>query len=104
VSDISISTLAREKAELVAETAQEALGALAQKVQPTPTKKRRRRMWPIALLVLVVAGGIAVWWTTRRSEPFDADYDAAPDAFGEAVMEERAAADTNRSKVATPGA
>jgi hypothetical protein len=102
VTDTSISTLAREKAEQVAETAQEAFGAIAQKVHPAPKKKRRT--WPWLALLLLILGAVAVWWMNRRERQFDADYGAAPDAFGEAVMEERAATETNRSKVATPGA
>jgi hypothetical protein len=102
VSDTSISTLAREKAELVAETAQDAIGALALRVHPAPKKKRR--MWPFVILGVLAAGAIAVWWAGRREQQFDTDYGAAPDAFGEAVLEERAASENGRTKVATPGA
>jgi hypothetical protein len=91
---------------MVAETAQDAIGALAQKVSPPPAKQPHRK-WPWVLLALVVLGALAAWWMKRSAE-FDvdesSDYGAAPDVFGEAVTEERAALDNGRTKVATPGA
>src|SRR5262245_56110517 len=99
VSD-SISTLAREKAEQVAETAQEALGVIAQKVHPAPPKKHR--IWPWFVLGLFAMGAIAVWWSQHSEKQFDSDYGAAPDAFGDAVMEERAAYENGRMPAGTP--
>jgi hypothetical protein len=100
VSDTSISTLAREKAEMVAETAQEALGAIAQKVNPAPPPKKHRK-WPWLLLLVLALGALAYWWNNRSTDELDLDY-AAPDAFGDAVVEEQqAASDNGRTRVAT---
>jgi ferric-dicitrate binding protein FerR (iron transport regulator) len=96
----SIATIAREKAEQVAEVAQEAIGTLAHKVQPAPKKRRRR--WPWLALVLLGACAIAVWWSRRSEEQFGGDYGTGPDAFGDAVLEERAAYEHGGMRVGTP--
>jgi ferric-dicitrate binding protein FerR (iron transport regulator) len=97
----SITTLAREKAEQVAETAQEAIGALAQKVQVQTAPKKRRRMWPWLVVVLLGACVVAVWWSKRSEKQFDSDYGTGPDAFGDAVLEEQAAY-PGQMRVGTP--
>ena len=96
----SITTLAREKAEQVAEVAQEAIGTIAQKVQPAP--KKRRRMWPWVVLVLLGACAVAVWWSRRGEEQLESDYGTGPDAFGDAVIEERAAYERGDMRIGTP--
>jgi hypothetical protein len=98
----SISTIARETAEQVIDAAQDAIEGISQKVHPPPTKHHRK--WPWVLLGLLALGAAVAWFARTRTEDFDTDYGGAPDAFGDAVLEEREASANGRMTVATPGA
>jgi ferric-dicitrate binding protein FerR (iron transport regulator) len=77
------------------------LPQLAQLTKPKKKKARHRTRWTLLLLTALGIGAVVVIARRRMSQGFD---DVAPDAFGSAVNEERAAGTLGQRPIATPGA
>jgi hypothetical protein len=86
---------AREAIEGVREWAGEVAETALEKVHPKPKKRSKLPL----LLILLGLGAVAFYILRNRS----AGESPAPDAFGAAVEEERAARDGERTPLVTPG-
>ena len=99
VKDIAVST-AQDVREWAADLAEKVRDLATE--EPPPVKRGRGRT--ILLALLVAAGLGAIVWFVRRAQDRAVDVGSPPDAFGEAVLEEQAAARGGSRPVATPGA
>lgn len=109
MTETSISSIAMDVAEQAVDAAQQAKEAaldawqeISDRVSSEPKKKHHTGLW---LFLGLLAIGAAAFIAARKLRgTADQEYGAPPDAFGEAVTEERAASGNGRATVPTPGA
>jgi hypothetical protein len=103
VIDTAVSTVAKGAAEQVKDAAEQVWEDIQQRITP-PKAKKRRRSWLWIAVTLIGLAGLAYFASRRFREGTEDSYGPAPDAFGEAVLEERALFEEGRAPVPTPGA
>jgi len=103
VIETAVSTVAKGAAEQVKDAAEQVWEDLQHRIAPPKPKRRRRSLLWIGLTIVGLAG-VAYFVSRRRREGGEEIYGPAPDAFGEAVLEERALFEESHSPVPTPGA
>jgi hypothetical protein len=109
--DTAANVIGKENVEHAKELVQDVLSDITDKVKDTelvqhlrPAKKAKRKTGRLLLIVLVLVGaGALVAYAMRRQGRMPDERDVAPDPFGQALEEERAAMRLG-SDVATPGA
>jgi hypothetical protein len=113
--DTAMQVASKGAVEHAKDVAQERLGEVSERLMDvdippipqlaqltTPNKKARHRTrWLLLLLTALGIGAAVVVMRRRMSQGFD---DVAPDAFSEALEQERAAGTFGQRPIATPGA
>ncbi len=92
--------VAQEAVQQARDAAQEAVQTVQEKAGKQPKKRRMSRAW----LLLGIVGAVVIVAMVVRRRAAGRSVQPAPDAFGAAVEQERAAQSYGRPNVATPGA
>jgi len=92
------------KADMLEDLREVAQDALAEHIPALAEKKRKRRAPRVLLLLLVVVGAVALAMYVRKMSEPAPETDTAPDAFGQALEEQREAMRATPSRATTPGA
>ncbi len=101
--DTAVSTVAKGAAEQVKDAAEQVWEDIQQRIAP-PKPKKRRRTWLWIAITFAGLAGLAYLASRLLREGGEDRYGPAPDAFGEAVLEERALFEESHTPVPTPGA